>query len=379
MSRLAGSLLKLGFAGVVAAVLFAAAFFSGWDVRGSIDEWSQEDWGARISARIASWTATEHPVVSVEPSSDVLPDDAPRELPPADDRGVILLSGDGPYVWNRPLRSPTPIVLRGSGESRPVVELSAGAGVAAPGVLLENLELRSQSPSILAVRTNRLAIRNVRFARPAADGRNAVDWGAETDARPAELQLQNVVFNDVGNGVRCRTAPAAVQANNVLHLGSGALLEFAALPIPGREIAVRLERVTQRQAGALLQFVLPESNRPLGRVNVAAKDCVFHFAGNGSGLCRFRLAFPGRFPRRLVQYSGEGSLIPPGTPIAVDAAGATGETTSEDAVQIDGGLIAGPFDFAGEYSANPADSVVQRHSGPRRSSQPPGFAAGDLR
>lgn len=367
---------------VVLAASIAAIGASDWDVAATATRcWSQM---SDLAGTLTSTRASESGKRNAEGGTTGLAFDRPRSalrrpLPAPDANGVVLLRKRGPWLWNRLLRSATKIEIRGADGTLPEIHVGERAGIEAPGAILNRVDLRADSSRGIAIRSLRLAIRNSRILRPRGGGREhvAIEWGSPGSSDGGDIVLQNVIFAETGSAVRCHSVPASVRATNVLHLGAGSLLRLEALPIPGRAIAVRLDRITQRRAGSLLDVALPQSSRPLGRIAVEVKDCVFHFAGKGAALCRLRTAFPGRFPRRLVQVSGEGSLILPGTPLAGDGS-AGSQDLADDAVLVDGGLIAGPFAFAGAFTRQPADSVISRHRAPRRSSRPPGIDAGRL-
>lgn len=319
---------------------------------------------------------------------------AARPLPAPDANGVITLKGSGPYVWRRVIRSADGVTIRGSAESRPVVLIpDGGAGVDAPIVKITGVALRAVNPpdgthtgqrQLLAVRSQRLVMTDCRFHASTKNGNAtageelvAVDWQPlqPKDFQTA-IQVRQSVFRNGGTAVACRIAPSFVECVNVLQLGTGSLLSVAKPSGSNRAVAVNLKNVTQRSATSLLNLHVPTGNGAFQRVAVTARDCVFHYAGASTGLCMFRTAFPGRLPQNAVQFTGEGSLIPPNTPTVRDASDPTDiPNGSESIVVIDGGLIAGPFEFAGPLSERPADSVIKRHRAPRRNPQPPGIEA----
>ena len=315
------------------------------------------------------------PTETVQPK----PDNPDRriELPPPDRNGVITLSTAGPYLWNRTIRSQSPLTIRGVGKQRPVVLITpAGGRVDASSVLLNNLEFTpadEKSATPLKLQCGQLTIQGCRFTHPASDNSKsvAVLWAAKNkaDVRNA-IHIEQTVFSGRGFAIGCIDTPTRIDCKDVLLL-NGTLLRFSRLPSPGRVCAVSLRNSTLRNARSLLDVGIPDSNAP-GRIAVDARDCVFHLRKTKSALCLFRSNFPGRFPKHLVQWTGEGSLVLPGTNVAGDATDGAAIEDSKTVV-IDGGLIAGPFDFAGKATKNPADSIITRHRAPRRGGKPPGI------
>ena len=329
------------------------------------------------------------------------------ELPAADSAGVILLDSSKTYVWTKPIRSDRPIVIRGAaGKPALVIVGSNGAIVSAPVVTLENMLFVARAkpqPAMLTVRSDRFAIKGCGIR--AGHLQTAVDWKPITPGRGTQLALTDTVLAGGAAAVRLGSAPAAIRCENVLHLGPGVLWRFAELPPAGNAVNVSLVNLTQRNAGALLRVDLPPGNGPFGRVAVMAKNCVFHYAGENSAMCVLGTSFPGQAPRGIVQFSGEGSLFPPGGRIAVEAAALDGPAAAypsraaaldgpaaaypsraavgpaplapveNEAVQIDGGLLAGEFEFAGPAGSDPATSVIAKHRAPVRSQHTPGIDA----
>jgi serine/threonine-protein kinase len=340
---------------------------------------------APVTERIAALTGTEDDgdakVTRTLRASGSLPQTTNVELPAADPAGVILLDSSKSYVWTKPIRADRPIVIRGAaGKPAVVIVGSNGAIVSAPVVTLENVLFVArakpqESSAMLTVRSDRFALKGCGIR--AEQFQTAVDWKAVTPGRGTQLALADTVLAGGAAAVRLGSAPAAIRCENVLHLGPGVLWRFAELPPAGNAVNVSLVNLTQRNAGALLRMDLPPGNGPFGRVAVTAKNCVFHFAGENSALCVFGTSFPGQAPRGIAQFSGEGSLFPPGGRIAVEAAvgPASPVPVENEAVQIDGGLLAGEFEFAGPAGSDPAKSVIAKHRAPVRSAHTPGIDA----
>jgi eukaryotic-like serine/threonine-protein kinase len=339
---------------------------------------------APVTERIAALTGTED---DGDAATGIAANGAPTtakpqavELPAADPSGVILLESSKIYAWTKPIRSDRPIVIRGAAEKPAVVIVgNETAIVSAPGVTLENVRfiarVKLQRSAMLTARSDRFEMKGCGIH--AEQSQAAVDWKAITPGRRTELALQDSVLAGGAVAVRLGSAPSTIRCENVLHLGPGVLWRFGELPPAGNAVNVSLVNLTQRNAGALLRVDLPPGNGPFGRVAVTAKNCVFHYAGENSALCVFGTSFPGQAPKGTVQFSGEGSLFPPGGRIAVEAAvgPAPPARVENEAVQIDGGLLACDFEFAGPAGSDPATSVIAKHRAPVRSQHTPGIDA----
>jgi hypothetical protein len=298
---------------------------------------------------------------------------------------VIALETAKSYVWTKPIRSDRRIVLRGAtGQPATVIVERGAAAVFAPEVVLENVRLLRANPqsgrgndsALLTVESDRLWIERGEFL--ATGSGPAIEWHSRTAAsRTTELALKDCVIAGGRVAVHLRTAPSSIRAENVLHLGPGVLWRIAEMPPRGRTISISLAHVTQRNATALLHVDVPPRSGSAGRAVVSAKNCVFHYAGADSALCVFGTSFPGQLPPGMVQFSGEGSLFPPGGRIAVESAvgPASAARVDNDAVQIDGGLLACEFEFTGPAGSDPATSVIAKHRAPVRSQHTPGIDA----
>jgi len=302
-------------------------------------------------------------------------------LPPPDADGVIHLTTDGPYLWDRPLRARREIAIRGEAGRHPLVLVNNNrAAISARRVVLKNVRVRTAGESRVAVRSVSLHVEQCRFQKVglAWQSPRAATRG-RSDAAVTQLRCQDVIFSECPAAVDCNEPPRVFRCDNVLQLGGGALLRFGELPESGRAIHLKLDRVTQRNATALLELALSVGDEPRSRVLVTARNCVFHYGRPDAALCRFAKPFPGPLPGNVVQFSGEGSLIPPGAAIAAETSPSPRSANREnEAVLIDGGLLSGPFEFAGPYGDDPAASVVKHHRAPLRTAAPPGVNAKTL-
>ena len=333
-------------------------------------------------ALLAGSAGTDHVAMTGDNFATPSPRTEPgKPLPSPDSTGQIVLKSEGPYVWDRTIRAADRVVIRAADGVRPVIVVgSTPARIAAADVTLEGLRFRIAASTkatppaeFLQVAAARLTIRRCRFDA-SAGVRGTVRFAR---GRVRSVMVADTVFNTPGHGLQFSSNPDLIRLDNVLQTGGGALLRLDDASGGGPSTGVALTRVTQRRAAALLDVAVPSTG-----ISIVAKACVFHYDGKQAAFCRLRSNFPGRVPSRSVVYSGESSLIPSGTKIAVEAAttqdGSDTDLSTGEAVQIDGGLLSGPFEFRGKPSRDPAASTILRHRAPIRGSQPPGIDAARL-
>jgi len=320
-----------------------------------------------------------------------------RSLPEPNSDGLILLDSRSPYQAD--LRSFVgPMTIQGADESPAIILVTdVSLRLVAEQVTLENVHLlnaipdkesqkrRKNSQMLLGVQSQNLTIRNCSFNTGpygSTSPHSAILWRTVDPHDPTGevVSLQNVVFFGAAGAIRFDTVPTGVRVSNCLKLGRGPMLAFASTPKAGRELKVALQQVTLRSSGSLLGMQVPDDPADSGRVTIEAIDCVFELKDSKTPL--FLLASRSRSSRwlRLMKMTGEGSLVEGGLTVGEWQHPETGKRTfiESDRIQV-AGISAGPFQFAGPNSPDPADSTVKSWRAPRRSPRPPGIEASLLK
>ncbi len=75
---------------------------------------------------------------------------------------------------------------------------------------------------------------------------------------------------------------------------------------------------------------------------------------------------------KTIEWTGQGSLIPPETRVAVWQQADVNESLPDDLIQIEG-LAAGKMEFEGPANDDPANCRLRRWVGPSLSDEPPGI------
>ena len=159
------------------------------------------------------------------------------------------------------------------------------------------------------------------------------------------------------------------------------------LPGADEPLSIRLDRVTLRGTGPLLQLGGPRlDDRPGqaaaeppagGEIAIEASACVLAPAA-GQAL----LLLAGRdLPAHAlagIQWTGQGSLVSPDTPIAAWRRADGGQQVLDEASLSMAGLVRGTVAFAGRVEEGPAASQVLHWQAPLQSADPPGVDANAL-
>ena len=346
-------------------------------------------------------------------SGDVKNDEtrASRQLlpfPAPSAAGVILLTSNGPYEAAE-IEAVGELTIRGTSPHHPVIVVSGNPfKVLAEQLTLENVHVRNagRSPqdsgaqrrkprALLFVEAQNLTIRGCSFRTDAlesakhskpADARTsiiAVAWKSidANDRSGGRVAVLNTVFSGSGTSISLSAVPHQIQIGNCLKLGPGAFLNLAAGPQAGRELHAKFDRLTLRQAEALLRITLPEKRGDPGRITCEANDCVIDLAGHNAAL--FQLIATGKIERWLpaIEMIGEGSLANSNMIVAtrLNPANQTASVLSSDSIEVEG-ISAGPFKFRGPFSPFPRDATIKSNSyqAPSRSPYPPGIDAAEL-
>lgn len=338
--------------------------------------------------------------------------DGPLALPVPDADGVIRLARGGRYTASR-MTVVGRLTIRGeigngSVESvQPVIVVDdAPLHLVAEEVSIENVRFRRDdangdaavvgrpsSPFVL-IEAQRFSLDRCRFdSRPDSGGgeergatqRNvspaaAVGWKPvdDGDRTGRRIVIRDCVFQNDGSSIYLAASPERLQASNTLKTGSGAFIVYSPSAAERSGLRADFERLTLRQASALVRLQIAQPDQPL-RVELEAVDCVFDLTTDNSAIFQI---LGDRISRKLtsgLSLVGEGVLVRPETTIAavVHNAGSTSTPLPPDAVVVEG-LFATAFKFRGSSSGKPADSTVTEYSAPVRTPEPPGIDAGRL-
>lgn len=324
-----------------------------------------------------------HPTTSVRNPGD-----------PADSTAIVadlVLPGGRPLALESlPLRPGQ--CVRGDGDNRPLVVVPVtGLLVEAEGVRFQNVDFIWNAlqrvpaslgePAIVQLQASRAEFRGCSFqaSQTAPQQPRAIRWTQTGDRTRLELtlpsgqiQLVDCVFRRVEAGISCeRLGALSLRAANVLHLGPGPLIRLDHGPRFDEPIHLVLGGVTLRESGPLLECAYRQAAEQPGKIAVQADGCVLAPA---PGAALISLLGEGS-PEKLltaIDWTGQGSLITPETPIAQWRRSAgPAETLDESALSM-AGVVRSAVSFAGPIEAGPSASRASRWQVPLRSSQPPG-------
>jgi serine/threonine-protein kinase len=328
----------------------------------------------------------------------VVPPVLAQARPAHPDRPADLLL-DGKTACERWMLQPGQRV-RGAAGKRPTVAVPpAGLVVAADGVSFANIDFvwrhsAAQPGAIIQLRAAHGAFRGCTFQAAGAARPAAIAWthpsgaaAAATALPSGRLQLRDCVFCNVAAALQCHTLGAlGVEMANTLHLGTGAVMRLDHFPAADEPLSIRLDRVTLRGTGPLLQCDGPRRDDgpaaageppPGGEIAIEAAGCILAPAPGQALLLLSGRALP---PHALagIQWTGQGSLVSPETPIIAWRRPDGGQQPLDESGLSMAGLVRGAVAFAGRGQDGPAASQVLHWQAPLQSSDPPGVDAAAL-
>lgn len=327
-----------------------------------------------------------------------------RQIPEANDHGVILLDSNGPFLW-RQIDAVGSLTIRGKAGLYPqVVVTQPPTQVAAQQLTLENIhfrynadprEVHGPSSPLLLVRSQQLTLRGCSFQTddlaekdsPFETGRSpkmqpiAIAWKVSDrgDQNGGRVTIRDTVFAGRSTALFLSGVPASLECRNCLKVGGGAMFTVVGNMQPGRLLKVQLSQVTLRQAESLVRWESADNQSPAGYIVVQADDCVFDLAGRTAALFQFVAASPIDATTTRIELTGAGSLARTGLveSIRTTNTGAATALANPAVVELEG-ITTGPFTFAGPLDLFPGHSSVESFQVPRRSPRPPGIAPARL-
>jgi hypothetical protein len=210
--------------------------------------------------------------------------------------------------------------------------------------------------------------------------RVAIRWFHPADRRRYEsglpsgrIRFANCVFRNIHTGVACRTAGGvAVELANVLHLGSGPLVELDHCPRLDEPVLLGLSGVTIRGSGPLFLCRYSQIEEQVGRITIRAAGCAFSPAEGIPLLSLAGTSPPGRLLNAL-EWTGQGSLVDPEAIIAGWIMENGRVRSMDDAAVSIAGLVRGAVTFAGPADSGPAASQITRWQVPLLTPDAPGI------
>lgn len=266
--------------------------------------------------------------------------------PKADRDGVIRL-GDG-HAWPAiRVEQAGRLVITAEPGTRPVIEPGEGRSLtlSADEILLRGVTLRrSGTAAALVATTNTLILEECTFTRGQketprkADKAAAVALVAAAD-RGLSVSLRDVISHDNGAFLGIGgEASARVTAVDCLAVGGGSWLTWVPPQASRGRLSVRLEHVTLRRAGSLLEI---PARAGRGNVTIETTACVLALR-EGQWLCRGA----GR-TGVSVALLGEHTLVNPATRMG------------DGGMEVEG-LVTAAARFRGPASSRRGDSVLSR-------------------
>jgi len=302
-------------------------------------------------------------------------------LPLPDAGGIVQLHGPGPYAA-RDLSFSGKLEIRGVGARTPLVLCQDGPlRLTAEQLSIENIDFRCDPKSsaadgdrtgpLVQIQAQQFVVRRCRFDGPANRNGAGIEW-TMLDAESAGQRNCLVIDSAFsGTGLAMMGPPSSVSFENVLTLGSGPLVELSAVDRARRAIEISTRRVTVRGSSPLVACGVSDGARTMAPLKLDLEESVFEL--RQAALVEFVGTDAPIDWQRLLEITGEGSVIPPGASIAaVRVAADRLRPLRADDVAIDG-LMSVELRFAGPADDRAPNSALVSYSGFGRSTQPPGI------
>jgi serine/threonine-protein kinase len=329
-----------------------------------------------------------------------------RSLPAPDSQGVIHLDGREP--WQASDHSVVgPLTISGDKDEPPQIVISdRPLKLWAESVTLKNVRIvvdpgtalrPPKLNALLLVQSQGLSIDGCLFntggvpesaesdsslsVTAPATGPAAIAWKLldPQEQRGGTARVERTVLLGSGPALYLAHPMRRVEFDNVLKLGTGPLVQLAAVPRSKSRILLRLNHATCRASGALLRWIVPVDRQPAGQILIEADDCVFDILSPRAALFEFAGPTPHPEWQQFVKMTGEGSTSPPALEVAAWISTGDGRVTPFDPPTIElEGIVAGPFRYAGEATPRASDSAVRDSEAPRRTNDQPGIRADEL-
>jgi hypothetical protein len=309
-------------------------------------------------------------------------------------RPIIEIESNAPLAAGS-LRIQQGAVVRGKEESRLTVLVPlSGLAVTADNVRFENIDFLWRGRATVIAASDEQAIIDQRathtefvgctfHAIPSdSEGPIAIRLSGSrqmTTLAPAlRLKLDRCVIDGAANAIDCPSrAPLSIEIHDSLFLGSGSLVHFSSSRPIDAPAAIEFEHVTLRGATSVMKISCDEPTDAPAQISVTAKDSVFAPADGGAlvMLSGSRDPRKGSGVLKALEWSGQGSLVAPQTPISCLQAGGQREELPEDYLAVEG-LVASAFEFSGPRGSGPAASQLHKWLAPLTSDEPPGISDG---
>ncbi len=320
------------------------------------------------------------------------------QLPKPDAAGVIQLTETGPYAA-ADISTVGLLHIRGAEGKQPRIFVENKAcKIWAEQLILENVHFvytgegnktQQQKPlaALLLVQSQDIALFGCSFRSEQSFSQNkhllqplSVAWRPieANDNGSRRIIVERTIFAN-GSALFLQSSPQSFSAKNCLKTGKGSFLVLGHPPQKGKVVQYRLNRVTLRDATALLETGFTSQHDQIGQTVVEMNQSVFQLNKKEGTLFLFSSR---EFPKQWIkkyEVTGEGTLAGNNLSIAKWY-----ETTTKKKRELDSqnmsleGLVGGDFQFTGDNINQPADCVVKKWQAPLRSAQPPGINAKHL-
>ena len=207
------------------------------------------------------------------------------------------------------------------------------------------------------------------------------------EPRGGTATIYNTLFSGDGPALYLKHAARCVTCDNLLKLGTGPLIQTAAVPTAKSPLEVKISHSALRDSGPVLRWIVsadsPDGKKeiepPAGAVTIEHENCVFDVVSPRAALLELASARTPPTWLRAIRIKGQGSLGPSALEVAGWVSTVTGQLTPLDSAEVEvEGIAACEFRFSGEATNFARDSEITSAEVPRSSSSLPGIRAESL-
>ena len=312
-------------------------------------------------------------------------------LPQPDAQGIIELTSKGPYAARKIIQI-GPLVIRCRQNVRPEIVIDdTPLFLLAEKVQLKGVMFRRANPAEavgearepaaqLLVEALELDVRDTTFLTQSCTNSpqiealefqsrqsipSAICWQVPDAAGPRNglAALENVVVLGTSAALDLRSSAKSISLNNVLRLGAGPLVQITAPATARLELDVQLTRVTCRQSGSLVRWVVEDRKPAKQHVRLDAHHCVFDVLPTQGGLLEFVGEKHVADWSKRIKFVGDNCLAAELSEVAVRSSPTTDESVPWDSSELElEGITQEGFTFVGPFDLQPGNSAIQQAS-----------------
>jgi hypothetical protein len=194
---------------------------------------------------------------------------------------------------------------------------------------------------------------------------SAICWQVPDAASPRSgvAVMENVVVLGTSPALDLRSSAKTISLSNVLRLGAGPLVQITGPTGVQSELDLQLTRVTCRQSGSLVRWIVEDRKPAKEHIRVDAHHCVFDVLPAQGGLLEFVGEKHVAAWSKRIKFLGDECLAAELSEVAVRTSATTDEYVPWDGELEIEGITQEGFAFVGPFGLEPGNSAIQQNGG----------------